>query len=61
MTTEFPRLPRKISRPPFPAEIVPSSRFFLSEYIAWRNEKKAPDLCEAFKTFSRGRVVFDNF
>lgn len=60
VTTEFPRLPRKISMTPFPAEVQPSSRLFISEYIAWRNEKKAPDLCEAFKQFSRRRVVFDD-
>jgi hypothetical protein len=58
VTAEFPRLRRKISKPPFPAEVVSSSRFFLSEYITWRNEKKGLDFCEAFKKFSRGRVVF---
>lgn len=59
VTTEFPRLRRKISLPPFPAEVRPSSRFFLSEYSTWRKEEKAPGFCEAFKVFSRGRVVFD--
>jgi hypothetical protein len=60
VTTEFPRQRRKISMLPFPAEVQLSSRLFLSEYIAWRSEKKAPDLCEAFKKFSCGRVVFDD-
>lgn len=59
VTTEFPRLRRKISLSPFPSEVRPSSRFFLSEYITWRKETKAPGFCEAFKVFSRGRVVFD--
>lgn len=52
-TTEFPRLRRKISMPPFPVEIRPLSRFFLSEYITWRNETKALSFCEAFKIFLR--------
>lgn len=62
VTMEFPRQRRKISMPPFPAEVGPSSRLFLSEYITWRNETRVPDLCEAFKRFSRGRgvLVMDN-
>jgi hypothetical protein len=51
LTTEFPKLRRQISMPPFPAEVQPSSRFFLSEYITWRNETKAPNFREAFKIF----------
>ena len=56
---EFPRQRRKISRPPFPAEVLPSSKFFLSEYVTWRNERKAPEFCESFKKFFRERVVLN--
>jgi hypothetical protein len=32
-TTEFPRQRRKISMPPYPGEIAPYLRFFVSEYL----------------------------
>lgn len=57
-TAEFPRQRRKISMPPYPGMIAPNSRLFLSEYLAWRNEAKAPSFCGAFGRFARERAVF---
>jgi hypothetical protein len=59
-TTEFPRQRRKISMPPYPSQIASSSRFFLSEYITWRNEAKVSKFCEAFVCFAREKHAFDN-
>jgi hypothetical protein len=39
--------------PPYPSILVPGSRFFLSEYLTWRNEQKAPAACRAFGRFAR--------
>ncbi len=57
---DFPKERRLISKPPWPGELAPRSRFFLSEYFARWNEKKAPAICEAFSRFARGRGVFDD-
>ncbi len=59
-TKEFPRQRRKISMPPYPGPIAPSSRIFLSEYLTWRNEAEASRFCEAFVRFARERHVFDD-
>ena len=59
LTTDFPREKRKISRPPFPGEVVPGSRYFLSGYLTPRwNQNQWPEICEAFLEFARGRGVF---
>jgi hypothetical protein len=58
-TAEFPREMRKISQPPYPGEITPSSKFFVSEYVSWRTEGKASVLAAAFKRFAEQRgIVF---
>lgn len=59
-TKEFPKQRRKISMSPFPGPIVSSSRFFLSEYLTWRNEAKSSIFFEAFVRFARDRHLFDN-
>jgi len=59
-TKEFPKQKRKISMSPFPGPIVSSSRFFLSEYLTWRNEAKASTFFEAFVRFARERQLFDH-
>jgi len=55
---EFPKEKRKISWHPFPDEAAPGSRFFVSEYFTWRNEKDSARICEAFSQFARARGVF---
>ncbi len=55
---EFPKQRRKISKPPFPGEAGPESRFFVSEYLTWRNPKKWPDICAAFAQFARSKHIF---
>lgn len=57
VTTEFPRQRRKISMPPYPGGVAPFSKFFLSEYLTWRNESEAPSFCEAFVRFARERAA----
>ncbi len=57
-TAEFPRQRRKISMPPYPAEIAPGSRFFVSAYLSWRTEAAASAFAESFKRFARERGVF---
>jgi hypothetical protein len=59
-TTEFPKQRRRISMPPYPGEIARSSRFFVSEYLSWRTEAKAPAFAEAFRRFAGERGVFGN-
>ena len=44
--------------PPYPSEIARDSRFFVSEYLSWRTEVKAPAFAEALKRFAQERVVF---
>ena len=58
-TVEFPKKRRRISMHPYPGEISPRSKFFLSEYFTWRNEKKTPEICQVFTRFARERVIFD--
>jgi len=57
-TEEFPRQMRRISLPPYPSGLAPNSSFFLSEYLTWRYEGRALNLCEAFARFARSRGVF---
>ena len=59
-TAEFPKQRRRISMHPYPGEISPRSKFFLSEYFTWRNEKKTPEICQAFIRFARERAIFDD-
>jgi len=59
-TPEFPKHERKISMSPYPDEIAPNSRFFVSEYLSWRTGEKAPAFAEAFKQFACERDVFDD-
>jgi len=58
ITPEFPKKRRRISMPPYPGPVSPSSRFFVSEYLTWRNEAEAPRFCEAFLRFASGKGVF---
>ena len=58
LTTELPETERKVSRDPFPGEATSGSRFFVSEYLSWRNTKKWSTICEAFAQFARARGVF---
>lgn len=60
VTSEFPKEPRKISDPPYPASIRPCSRYFLSEYFTRWNERETPGICKAFVRFASGKVVFDD-
>lgn len=60
VTLEFPKSKRRISKNPFPCGISTSTRFFVSEYITWRNQKRANEFCEAFRIFSDGKVSFTN-
>ncbi|MGH7217191.1 MAG: hypothetical protein ACREIG_08150 [Nitrospiraceae bacterium] len=57
-TAEFPKQRRKISMPPYPGEIAPGSKFFLSEYLTWRTEAEASAFAEALKRFAGERGVF---
>ena len=59
-TRDFPKQKRKISMPPYPAELARGSRFFLSEYLTWRTQVKASAFAEAFAEFGRQRRVFGN-
>jgi len=59
-TPEFPKQRRKISMPPYPGEIAPDSRFFVSEYLSWRTEDEASAFAAAFKRFAGDRGVFDD-
>jgi hypothetical protein len=59
-TADFPRQRRQISMPPYPGELAPGSRFFLSEYLTWRTQAKASAFGEAFARFGRERRVFDS-
>lgn len=56
-TAEFPRRRRKISMPPYPGEIAPNSRFFVSEYLTWRSEPHASAFAELFMRFAEQRGV----
>lgn len=56
---DFPREKRPISRPPFPGEIVPGSRYFLSEYLNPRwNKNRWPQIFAAFLEFAKTRDIF---
>jgi len=50
-TTDFPKQRRKISMPPYPGEVAPGSKFFLSEYLTWRTEAKASAFAKGFRRF----------
>src|SRR5712691_11406285 len=57
---ELPRQRRRVSMTPYPGGTEPSSKFFLSEYLTWRNEADAPRFCQAFLHFAREKAVFDD-
>jgi hypothetical protein len=59
-TSAFSKAKRRISAPPYPGSIAPCSRFFLSEYLSWRTESKAPSFCEAFGRFAREKRAFED-
>lgn len=56
---EFPKERRLISRAPWPGEVAPGSRFFLSEYFTRWNEDETNSICQAFSRFARGRGIFN--
>jgi hypothetical protein len=58
LTKEFPKEKRKISCDPFSGEAAPGSRFFVSQYLTWRNEEDSGRICAAFAQFARARSVF---
>ena len=58
LTANFPKKRRRISHPPFPGEVAPGSRYFLSEYLRRWNTDKWPEICAAFCEFTRARGVF---
>jgi hypothetical protein len=57
---DFPRVRRRISLPPYPGPIAPCSRFFVSEYLTWRTEAQAPNICEAFRRFASAKMAVDD-
>ena len=61
ITTDFPKEKnRKISFLPFPGEISPGSKFFLSSYLSGWNEEQWENICKAFGEFEKARGVFGN-
>jgi hypothetical protein len=48
----YPRVPRKPSKQPFPAELLPGSRYFISAYFTRWNKKDIPSICRAFANFA---------
>lgn len=52
---EFPKEQRLISKAPYPCELAPGSRFFLSEYLTRWNQPYAQRICEAFARFAHSR------
>lgn len=59
-TADFPKQKRQISMLPYPGELAPGSRFFLSEYLTWRTQAKASAFAAAFARFARERGVLGN-
>ena len=53
----FPKEQRLISKAPYPCELAPGSRFFLSAYLTRWNQRDAPKICEAVARFARSRGV----
>lgn len=53
----FPKEQRLISKAPYPCELAPGSRFFLSEYFSRWNQRDAQRICEAFARFAHSRGV----
>ncbi len=51
-TEEFAKDRRKISTAPFPGPMEKHSRFFISEYLTWRKEGKAIQICGDFADFA---------
>ena len=60
LTAEFPKEQRRISSPPFPGEVGPKSRFFVSSYLTRWNEKDWPEIFVAFAQFFFNRKVVDS-
>jgi hypothetical protein len=58
IVSDFQKVKRRVSQPPFPSELTLGSKFFLSEYLTRRNENRAPQICEAFVRFARARGIF---
>src|SRR2546426_4486398 len=56
-TPQFPKGDRMISKTPYPGEIVPGSRFFVSEYFTRWNRRTVPEICAAFARFARARLT----
>lgn len=54
-TAEFPKEQRLISKAPYPCELAPGSRFFLSEYLTRWTQPYAQGICEAFGRFAQSR------
>ncbi len=59
-TRDFPKLKRKISMAPYPGELAPGAKFFVSEYLTWRTQAKASAFAQAFAEFVGQRRVFGN-
>ncbi|MDE0486919.1 MAG: hypothetical protein OXH80_08065 [Nitrospira sp.] len=55
LTNEFSKKQRRISAHPYPGYDEPESRFFVSEYLTWRNKKKWTNIGSAFAQFARLR------
>lgn len=52
ITDEFPKKRRGISSRPYPGGDKPNSRFFVSEYLTWRNKNEWERICSAFAQFA---------
>jgi hypothetical protein len=57
--TSFPKERRLISELPYPGELEPGSKFFVSEYFTRWNQSESVGICRAFKRFALERGVFD--
>lgn len=56
----FPKTPRLISKPPYPGELSPNSKFFLSRYLTWCDDVEVSRICQAFAQFARKRAIFQS-
>lgn len=56
-TPEFSKERRLISQAPYPGEIAPGSRFFISEYFTRWNRGAISGICAAFARFARVRLT----
>jgi len=53
----FPKKRRQISKPPYPGELGPGSKFFLSRYLTRCYDAEVSNICRAFGVFARARSI----